>query len=217
MVALGRARQAKGRQHYDGDVNMPAFLTAKNLKPFIHSDLAVTSSQVEFKTVGGTKAFGYAAELLPKVCEVFLKAESAGALLPMQKHIGEQCRILLIGLASTGVVALVDEATGYQDERPRDALQAYLEKIISKELAAWVKKFPDEFYHPPQSHKHYQSNRGRQIRNCRDANHNAYDIQKRDEQLHCCTAISAARAPRMSFGVAFTSRSADVSRIARTR
>ncbi len=146
MVALGRARQAKGRQHYDGDVNMPAFLTAKNLKPFIHSDLAVTSSQVEFKTVGGTKAFGYAAELLPKVCEVFLKAESAGALLPMQKHIGEQCRILLIGLASTGVVALVDEATGYQDERPRDALQAYLEKIISKELAAWVKKFPDEFY-----------------------------------------------------------------------
>jgi len=125
---------------------MPAFLTAKNLKPFIHSDLAVTSSQVEFKTVGGTKAFGYAAELLPKVCEVFLKAESAGALLPMQKHIGEQCRILLIGLASTGVVALVDEATGYQDERPRDALQAYLEKIISKELAAWVKKFPDEFY-----------------------------------------------------------------------
>ena len=72
-------------------------------------------------------------------------------------------------------------------------------------------------HHPPQSHKHYQSNRGRQIRNCRDANHNAYDIQKRDEQLHCCTAISAARAPRMSFGVAFTSRSADVSRIARTR
>jgi hypothetical protein len=146
MVALGRARQAKGRQHYDGDVNMPAFLTAKNLKPFIHSDLAVTSSQVEFKTVGGKKAFGYAAELLPKVCEVFLKAESAGVLLTMQKHVAIQSRILLIGLASTGVVALVDEATGYQDERPRDALQAYLEKVISKELAAWVKKFPDEFY-----------------------------------------------------------------------
>lgn len=146
MIALGRSRQAKGRQYYDGDVNMPAFLTAKNLKPFISSDLAVTSSQVEFKTVKGMKAFGYAAELLPKVCEVFLKAESGGALLVGQKHIAVQSRVLLIGLASTGIVALVDEATGYQEVRPKDALQAYLEKIISKELAAWVKKFPDEFY-----------------------------------------------------------------------
>lgn len=32
---------------YDGDVNLPAFLTAKNLKPFIPNDLYVTSSQSE--------------------------------------------------------------------------------------------------------------------------------------------------------------------------
>jgi len=51
MVALGRARQAKGRQYYDADVNLPAFLTAKNLKPFIPADLHVTSSQIEFKTI----------------------------------------------------------------------------------------------------------------------------------------------------------------------
>lgn len=125
---------------------MPEFLTAKNIKPFISNDLAVMSSQVEFRTTKGTMAFGYSAELLPKVCEVFLKAESASALLPIQKHIAVQSRILLIGLASTGIVALVDEATGYQVVRPKDALQAYLEKLISKELAAWVKKFPDEFY-----------------------------------------------------------------------
>ena len=49
MVALGRARQAKGRAYYDADVNMPAFLTAKNLKPFIFQELEVTSSQIEFK------------------------------------------------------------------------------------------------------------------------------------------------------------------------
>lgn len=43
MTALGRMRQAKGRQYYKGDVNMPTFLTAKNLKPFIPPDLEVTS------------------------------------------------------------------------------------------------------------------------------------------------------------------------------
>src|SRR5262245_55201231 len=65
MLALGRSRQAKGRQYYDGDVNMPAFLTAKNLKPFIPSDLAVASSQVEFAAMNGMRAFGYSADLLP--------------------------------------------------------------------------------------------------------------------------------------------------------
>jgi hypothetical protein len=74
MIALGRARQAKGREYYDGDVNLPAFLTAKNLKPFIDNELYVTSSQIVFKTFKGTRAFGYPTELLPKVCEVFLKS-----------------------------------------------------------------------------------------------------------------------------------------------
>jgi hypothetical protein len=39
MIALGRARQAKGREYYDGDVNLPAFLTAKNPKQFIDREL----------------------------------------------------------------------------------------------------------------------------------------------------------------------------------
>jgi hypothetical protein len=72
MRALGRARQAKGRQYYDADVNLPAFLTAKNLKPHISKDLEVTSSQIEFRPLKGRLAFGYPAELLPKVCDVFL-------------------------------------------------------------------------------------------------------------------------------------------------
>lgn len=146
MKALGRARQAKGRQYYNGDVNLPAFLTAKNLKPFISDELKVTSSQIEFKPLKGHKAFGYSADLLPKVCDVFLDADQANATTAMQKHIVERANILMRALAHVGIVALVDEATGYQEIRPRDALQAYLALIIRKELAAWAKTFPDEFY-----------------------------------------------------------------------
>ncbi len=147
MRALGRARQAKGRQYYDGDVNMPAFLTAKNLKPFISKELEVTSSQIEFRTAKGAKAYGYTAELLPKVCDVFLDAEDAGALAHNQEHIAAQAKILIRGLAHVGIAALVDEATGYQDVRDRQALQAILDRYLRKELAAWAKRFPDEFYH----------------------------------------------------------------------
>jgi hypothetical protein len=94
MRALGRARQAKGRSYYDGDVNLPAFLTAKNLKPFVPNELYVTSSQIEFRRVGGGKAYGYPAELLPKICGVFIDADEANKLGAHQKHIAAKARIL---------------------------------------------------------------------------------------------------------------------------
>jgi hypothetical protein len=146
MRAMGRARQAKGRGFYDADVNLPAFLTAKNLKPFIPDDLYVTSSQIEFRLSSGQKAFGYRAEMLPQVCEVYLKARDAGQLTRNQEHIARQADILMRGLATVGIVALVDEATGYQRDRAADALAKILERFIAKELQPWVHTFPDVFY-----------------------------------------------------------------------
>lgn len=146
MLALGRARQAKGRQYYKGDVNLPAFLTAQNLKPFVSKVLEVTSSQIEFRPKAGARAFGYADELLPEVCDVFIKAERAGRLTAGQKHIAAQAHIILKGLAHLGITGLIDEATGYQAVRDKQALQALLDAYLRKELAAWAKRFPDEFY-----------------------------------------------------------------------
>jgi hypothetical protein len=147
MVALGRARQAKGRRYYDADVNLPAFLTAKNLKPFIPEELTVRSSQLEFRTLGGFRAFGYRAELLPTICGVFLDAEKANALIPrLQGHIAERAMILIRGFASVGIIALVDEATGYQYERPRRDLEEYLKKFLSESLRRWVRTFPGDYF-----------------------------------------------------------------------
>jgi len=56
-------------------------------------------------------------------------------------------RILMIrALAHVGIIALVDEATGYQEVRNKEALQALLDAFLQKEFAAWAKRFPDEFY-----------------------------------------------------------------------
>jgi hypothetical protein len=146
MVALGRARQAKGRQYYDGDVNLPVFLSAKNLKPYIPNDLVVTSNGVEFKPLGGGRAYGYAAELLPKVCGVFLDARAAGKLKANQEHIADKAMVLIRALASTGIIALVDEATGYQYERPRRDLEEYLKKFLAEELVRWARTFPNDYF-----------------------------------------------------------------------
>jgi hypothetical protein len=146
MKALGRARQAKGRSYYDGDINLPAFLTAKNLKPFIPNELYVTSSQIVFRRKNGGIAFGYPAELLPKICGVFIDADEARKLSPHQKHIAAKARLLIRGLAEVGIIALVDEATGYQNERPKDELQKILAAYISPTLLPWTERFPLEFF-----------------------------------------------------------------------
>jgi hypothetical protein len=101
---------------------------------------------MEFKTLGGVRAFGYRAELLPMVCGVFLDANTAGALDHTQKHIAERALVLIRGFASVGIIALVDEATGYQYERPRRDLEEYLKKFLSESLRRWVRTFPGDYF-----------------------------------------------------------------------
>lgn len=57
-----------------------------------------------------------------------------------------QASIIIRSLAKVGIIALVDEATGYQNIRKAEALQAILNAYISKDLIAWTKTFPDEYY-----------------------------------------------------------------------
>ena len=106
----------------------------------------MTSSQIEFRTKNGGRAFGYADELLPEVCDVLIRADRAGVLTHNQKHIADRAHIIMKGLARLGIAGLIDEATGYQEVRDKQALQALLDAYLRKELAAWAKRFPDEFY-----------------------------------------------------------------------
>ncbi len=142
MKSLGRTWQ--GRK-YTG-TKLPVFLEEKSLKPFINNEQDPVLVPVTFKTDKGVQAEGYRAEMLPFVCEIYLRARDEDKLTAVQKPIAVQCDILTRALARVGVIALVDEATGYQEVRDRKALQALLDKYLRKELAAWAKRFPDEFY-----------------------------------------------------------------------
>jgi hypothetical protein len=108
--------------------------------------------QNPIKFVGGspktdTPSDGFEATVLQELCEIILMARDKGLLkTDQEKRYGLYADLLTRSFARVGIIALVDEATGYQEIRPRDALQAYLEMIVGKELAAWEKKYPDEFY-----------------------------------------------------------------------
>jgi hypothetical protein len=152
LRAIGRARSPKAGTGVLTTVDeLPFFLQAKALKPFITPDLVTSTTPVFFVDKGGKKSVGYDAELLPAVAEVYLRLRDHYAKQkqePPQKyqHIIDACDLLMRGLARVGIVALVDEATGYQFVRPNDELRKILEQYISKELAKWVLTFQPDFY-----------------------------------------------------------------------
>ena len=125
---------------------LPLFLASKALHPFIAEVFdGLDLKPIEYQN-GNKNSFGHVADILPKVCEVWLKARESGTLQSSQIPRAKKAEILMRGLATIGIVALVDEATGYQDIRDRQALQVILEKYLTDEWAKWTKIFPDNFY-----------------------------------------------------------------------
>lgn len=126
----------------------PRFFTSKTLKPFISGELRLRLENpiLFILPSNNSTAFGYPATILVDVCEAILNASDDNKLTKAQVHVAVQCKILLRGLARLGVIALVDEATGYQEIREKNALATILDRYIDKEWQAWTKTFPDEFY-----------------------------------------------------------------------
>src|SRR5437764_985431 len=101
----------------------------------------------------GQKIHGYKATLLVDICDAFLEArkqarekEEEKYLQPRQEIIAKQCEILTRAFAKVGIIALIDEATGYQKVRDDFELQKMLKAYISEETLEWQKTFHDGFY-----------------------------------------------------------------------
>lgn len=138
---------ARGGSMKRGVSRLELFVSGKLIKPFISSDLhGRIRNPIQFITPTSVRAHGFEATLLADVCEAVLKAREAGALQPQQLGIAAKCEILVRGFARVGIIALVDEATGYQKDRARDALAKILEQFIAKELQPYIRLFPAEFY-----------------------------------------------------------------------
>jgi P63C domain len=140
-LAMKRGGATKG-----GGDRIANFLNTKSLKSYIPSSLGgAINSPIRFKA-HGTWAYGYEATILADICDLVLRARQEGNLNQQQEHIAQQCEMLVRAFAKVGIVALVDEATGYQEIRNREALQEILKRYISEELLQWVRTFPTEFY-----------------------------------------------------------------------
>lgn len=141
----GASKRLK-KQAEDGGAQLPLFLAPGQLKPFIDKHLG-DGPLIAVEYVDGDRIVrAYDAELLPAVCDVWLDARQAGALQKQQLAKAQQAEILTRGLARVGIVALVDEATGFQRDRAKDALAKILEAFVAKELQPYLRTFPADYY-----------------------------------------------------------------------
>ena len=97
---------------------------------------------------GGSQSttYGHEVTLLIDICSAIIDANRAGVY--SNTEIVSKADIIIRAVAKTGIIALVDEATGYNKakERSKTELQDWLAKYINSEADKWIKMFPDQFF-----------------------------------------------------------------------
>jgi hypothetical protein len=127
--------------------NLGDYIGVNALKPYINRDLILGETK-DFHLPGSEfKGRGITAEQFIEILNGYVRAFEMGALTTKrQREIAIKCSIVLGACAKVGLIALIDEATGYQYERAEDALQIKLRAFIADELREWEKTFPDDLW-----------------------------------------------------------------------
>lgn len=132
---------------------LTGFLDKNNIKPFISEEIyLVLNNPVKFKKplLGDlnrtAEANGFEATILQKICSGIIRArrENLKGLTQKDLEIAQHAEILQDGFATIGIIALVDNTTGYNARV--NEYQDILKRYIADELKDWVKTFPDSFF-----------------------------------------------------------------------
>lgn len=143
MLLSGRRKIPTGEPRRGS--KLKRYLEQKSLQPYIYKGKGIAHYSPIICHDGNFEIHGYKRTILVDFCDGMLEARRNIHLSPRQKIIADQCEIILRSFAKTGIIILIDEATGYQKERG-ETLQEILRRYVSEELLKWQKTFHDEFY-----------------------------------------------------------------------
>lgn len=149
VMGIYRSGALSTRRSDDDELYFPLHLAFKNLRPFIMEDVDLVEAlrePIRYRSVKGSVAEGIPAQVLRRICNVWVRAHNAGVLGASQAKVAEKASGLLDALADVAIIALIDEATGYQKRRAHDELQKILRAYIAPELLPWQSRFPIAYY-----------------------------------------------------------------------
>jgi hypothetical protein len=130
-----------------GGGNLESFIGVQALRGYIPADLQEQFFEFAIPGVVNKTVLGMTAETFLDICNAYVCAQDAGVLKSeSQARIAGQAAMFLSAVAKVGLIALIDEVTGYQYERAQDALQLKLKLFLAEEMRKWEKTFPDELW-----------------------------------------------------------------------
>jgi len=126
---------------------LPEYISAKYLEPYISGVLKEKLlAPIKYVNKSGEEVIGINATLLPEICDVWLKARDAGILKEGQIDSAKKADILIRALATIGITALVDEATGYIKDKKKSEYIDLFKQFVANEAKEWQKEFPEPFF-----------------------------------------------------------------------
>jgi hypothetical protein len=149
VMGIYRSGALSTRRSDEDEVYFPLHLAFKNLRPFILDDpdlVAALRVPIRYRSVRGSIAEAIPAQVLRRICSVWVRARNEGVLGSSQEKVADRAENLLNALADVAIIALIDEATGYQKRRAHNELQRILKAYIAPELLPWQSRFPISYY-----------------------------------------------------------------------
>lgn len=142
---LDALQMARGGAMVKGMNRLELFAAQNRLKPYVSNDLlARIADPIRFR-IGNNVTHGFESDTLIELAEAVIQADNAGALQKQQIVIAHQCRVITASLTRLGLIALIDEATGYQRKRDSEELQTILTAYLLPEHRPWIQVVPEEF------------------------------------------------------------------------
>lgn len=121
-------------------------LSGKTIASIISEQLwEKINNPIIFKPLLGDPGHGYEAVVLIEVCDALI--EGRDELLPSQKFLARQAEIIVRSAAKIGIIALIDEATGFIEDKRREEYRTLWQEFIRDEFRQWEQaEFPDDIF-----------------------------------------------------------------------
>ena len=133
---------------YKANANPQGVFHASTIQPYMLAagDPFDSEQVVEFITDRGSRARGFDVEKFMDICHVYSEALEGGGLTGRNLEAAMKANAIIRACSKIGIIALVDEATGYQYARAENALQFKLKLYLAEEMRQWEKTFPDDLW-----------------------------------------------------------------------
>lgn len=138
-----------------GSVALLRNLKSNYLQPYLTDDLKLWIEKANNNEIYRVKGYRttfipFEATLFVDVCKAYISAKNDGVFdsegWEKQSILADKLLAIMSAFAKIGIIALIDEITGYQEVRKKDELQKLLAEFVRAEYLPWTKRFPNEFY-----------------------------------------------------------------------